>query len=63
MKTEKFQLRGDNSVCTGAFQLLLARATAQLRGKIGNILLASRNTCTLLKKVFLTYLIYLGLNT
>jgi hypothetical protein len=31
MKIEKFQLR-DNSVCAGAFHLLLGRAPAQLRG-------------------------------
>jgi hypothetical protein len=35
MKIEKFQLRGNNSVCAGAFQLLRGRATAQLRGNIG----------------------------
>ena len=34
MKTEKFQLRGNNSVCAGAFQLLRGRAPAQLRGNI-----------------------------
>jgi hypothetical protein len=34
MKTEKFQLRGNNSVCAGAFQLLRGRATAQFRGNI-----------------------------
>jgi hypothetical protein len=32
MKIEKFQLRGNNSVCTGAFRLLRGRAPAQLRG-------------------------------
>jgi hypothetical protein len=32
MKTEKFQLRGNNSVCAGAFQLLRSRAPAQLGG-------------------------------
>jgi hypothetical protein len=37
MKTEKFQLRGNNSVCAGAFQLLRGRAPAQLRGNIGSI--------------------------
>jgi hypothetical protein len=35
MKTEKFQLCGKNSVCTGAFQLLHGRASVQLRGNIG----------------------------
>jgi hypothetical protein len=35
MKTEKFQLRGNNSVCEGAFHLLRGRAPAQLRGNIG----------------------------
>jgi hypothetical protein len=30
----KFQLRGNNSVCAGAFQLLRGRAPAQLRGNI-----------------------------
>jgi hypothetical protein len=30
MKTEKFQLRGNNSVCAEAFQLLRGRAPAQL---------------------------------
>jgi hypothetical protein len=34
MTTEQFQLRGNNSVCTGAFQLLRGRAPAQLREKI-----------------------------
>jgi hypothetical protein len=31
-KTEKFQLRVNNSICAGAFQLLRCRAPAQLRG-------------------------------
>jgi hypothetical protein len=31
-KIEKFQLHGNNSVCTGAFQLLTSHAPAQLRG-------------------------------
>jgi hypothetical protein len=31
MKIEKFQLRGNNSVCAGVFQLLRGRAPAQLR--------------------------------
>jgi hypothetical protein len=31
MKIEKFQLRGNNSVCTGAFRLLRGRATAHFR--------------------------------
>jgi hypothetical protein len=31
MKTENFQLRGNNSACTGAFQLLRGRAPAQVR--------------------------------
>jgi hypothetical protein len=34
MKTEKFQLRGNNSMCAEAFQLLRGRVSAQLRGKI-----------------------------
>jgi hypothetical protein len=34
MKIETFQLGGNNSVCTGAFQLLRDRAPAQLRGNI-----------------------------
>jgi hypothetical protein len=34
MKTEKFQLRGDHSMCVGAFQLLRGRASALLRGNI-----------------------------
>jgi hypothetical protein len=34
MKIEKFQLRGNSSVLAGAFQLLLCRASAQLRGNI-----------------------------
>jgi hypothetical protein len=34
MKFEEFQLRGNNSVCVGAFQLLRGRAPAQLRGNI-----------------------------
>jgi hypothetical protein len=36
MKIEKFELRGDNSVCAGAFQLLRGRAPAQFRGNIGD---------------------------
>jgi hypothetical protein len=36
MKTGKFQLRGNSSVCAGAFQLLRGRAPAQLRGNIVN---------------------------
>jgi hypothetical protein len=35
MKIGKFKLRGNNSVCAGAFQLLRGRAPAQLRGNIG----------------------------
>jgi hypothetical protein len=34
MKIEKFQLRGNSSVCAGAFQLLRGRAPAQLTGNI-----------------------------
>jgi hypothetical protein len=34
MKIEKFQLRGNSSVCAGEFQLLRGRAHAQLRGNI-----------------------------
>jgi hypothetical protein len=34
MKIEKFQLRGNNSVCAGAFDLLRGRAPAQLGGNI-----------------------------
>jgi hypothetical protein len=37
MNIEKFQLRGNNSVCPGAFQLLWGRAPAQLRGNIDTI--------------------------
>jgi hypothetical protein len=33
----KFQLRGNNSVCAGAFQLLRGRARPQLRGNIGSL--------------------------
>jgi hypothetical protein len=36
MKTEKFQLRGNNSVCAEAFQLLRGPAPAQLRGNTGS---------------------------
>jgi hypothetical protein len=36
-KIEKFQLRVNNSVCVGAFQLLRCRAPAQLRGNSGYI--------------------------
>jgi hypothetical protein len=35
MKTEKFQLRDNNSVCARAFPLLCGGAPAQLRGNIG----------------------------
>jgi hypothetical protein len=41
MKTEKFKLRGKNSVCAGAFQLLRGRAPAQLRGNIGDTITSS----------------------
>jgi hypothetical protein len=34
MKIEKFQLRGNNSVRAGEFQLLRGRAPAQLRGNV-----------------------------
>jgi hypothetical protein len=34
MKIEKFQLRGNNSVCAGEFQSLRDRAPAQLKGNI-----------------------------
>jgi hypothetical protein len=34
MKTEEFQLRGNNSVCVRAFQLLCGCAPMQLRGNI-----------------------------
>jgi hypothetical protein len=34
IKIEKYQLRDNNSVCTGSFQLLRDHATAQLRGNI-----------------------------
>jgi hypothetical protein len=36
MKIEKFQLRGNNSVCSETFQLLRRRAPAQLRGNIAD---------------------------
>jgi hypothetical protein len=32
MKIEKFQLRGNSSLCAGAFPLLRGRAPAKLRG-------------------------------
>jgi hypothetical protein len=35
MKIEKFQLRGNNSACAGAFQLLRGRAPSRLWGKSG----------------------------
>jgi hypothetical protein len=34
MQIRKLQLRGNNSVCAGTFQLLRGRASAQLRGNI-----------------------------
>jgi hypothetical protein len=34
MKIEKLQLRGNNSVCAVAFQLLRGRASAQFRGNV-----------------------------
>jgi hypothetical protein len=34
VKTENFQLHGNNSVCAVAFQLLRGRVPAQLRGNI-----------------------------
>jgi hypothetical protein len=34
MEFEKFQLRGNNSMCAGACQLLRGRASGQLRGNI-----------------------------
>jgi hypothetical protein len=36
MKIEKFQRRGNNSVCAGAFRLLRGCAPAQLRGNIAS---------------------------
>jgi hypothetical protein len=44
MKIEKFQLRGNNSVCAGAFQLLRGRAPSQLRGNIGSYVPIYRDT-------------------
>jgi hypothetical protein len=35
MKIEQFQLRGNNSMYAGAFQLMRGRAPARLRGNIG----------------------------
>jgi hypothetical protein len=43
MKTETFQLRGNNSVCVGSFPLLRGRTAAQLRGNIAAIV-TERNT-------------------
>jgi hypothetical protein len=40
MKTEKFQLRGNNSVCAGAFQLMRGRVPKQLKCKI-----ATKDAC------------------
>jgi hypothetical protein len=37
MKIEKFHLRGNNSVCAGALQLLRGRTPAQLGGNIEQI--------------------------
>jgi hypothetical protein len=34
MKTDKFQLRGNTSVCAGTFHLRRGRAPAHLRGNI-----------------------------
>jgi hypothetical protein len=42
MKIEKTQLRGNNSVCAGAFQFLRGRAPAQLRGNIAISLTISK---------------------
>jgi hypothetical protein len=36
MKIETYQLRDNNSVCAGAYQLPRGRAPAQLRGNIAN---------------------------
>jgi hypothetical protein len=36
MKIEKFQLRGNSSLCVGALQLLRGRTPAQHRGNIGH---------------------------
>jgi hypothetical protein len=38
MKTEKFQLRGNNSLRAGAFQFLRCRAPAQRRGNVALVL-------------------------
>jgi hypothetical protein len=46
MKIEKFQLRGNNSVCVVAFQLLCGLAPAQLRGNIDLVIPAVTPTTT-----------------
>jgi hypothetical protein len=55
MKIEKFQLRGNNSVCTGASQLLRGCAPAQLRGKIGHYMLCSLPLCVITCRVDLHF--------
>jgi hypothetical protein len=55
MKTEKFQLRGNKSVCAGIFQILRGRAPAQLRGNTGlqsNLLPSDLPTKTLDARLF-----------
>jgi hypothetical protein len=56
MKIKKFQLRGNNSICAGAFQLLRGRAPVQLRRNVVLRLIISlqnilRNKYTLRKSI------------
>jgi hypothetical protein len=44
MRTEKFQLYGNNLVCAGAFQLLRDHASAQIRGHVGFNIIVSPKT-------------------
>jgi hypothetical protein len=43
----KFQLRGNNSMCAGAFPLLRGRTPAQLRGNIYGLLMIFTETLTI----------------
>jgi hypothetical protein len=44
-------MRGNNSLCTGAFQLLRGRAPAQLRGNIGPRVATKTPYPSMLRKV------------
>jgi hypothetical protein len=51
MKTEKFQLRGKNSVCAEAFHLLRRCSPVQLRGNTGVVEIYQDHVEVILERV------------